>query len=61
MSLFNKLKTVLSGVQSQQDFSYLPDLSDTQLQALTTDGQSKAEKYAAQQELLKRALGHQAI
>ncbi|HCH02436.1 MAG TPA: hypothetical protein DEV85_11185 [Vibrio sp.] len=57
MSLFEKLKKVVTGMQDQQDFSYLTDLSDTQLQALTTDGQSKAEKYAAQQELLKRALG----
>lgn len=57
MSLFEKLKKVVTGMQGQKDFSYLTDLSDTQLQALTTDGQSKAEKYAAQQELLKRALG----
>lgn len=56
MSLFEKLKTVVASMQGQQDFSYLKDLDRAQLQCLTTDGQSKAEKYAAQQELLRRAL-----
>ncbi|WP_157946045.1 hypothetical protein [Vibrio gangliei] len=55
MSLFKKFTQALSGGKPQ-DFSYLAQLSDKQLQALTTDGQSKAEKYAAQQELLRMAL-----
>ena len=59
MSLFEKFKKTLSGGQNPQDFSYLNELSDAQLQSLTTDGQSKAEKHAAQQELLKRALKRQ--
>ncbi|MCF7355294.1 hypothetical protein [Vibrio sp. CK2-1] len=59
MSLFEKLKTLVASMQGQQDFSYLKDLDQAQLQSLTTDGQSKAEKYAAQQELLKRALNKQ--
>lgn len=59
MSLFEKFKKAVSGGQSQQDFSYLSELSDAQLQSLTTDGQSKAEKHAAQQELLRRALKRQ--
>lgn len=50
MSLFEKFKKALSGGQNPQDFSYLNELSDAQLQSLTTDGQSKAEKHAAQQE-----------
>ncbi|MFH0255665.1 hypothetical protein ACGRL8_01040 [Vibrio rumoiensis] len=55
MNLFKKFTQALSG-DKQQDFTYLTQMSDKQLQALTTDGQSKAEKHAAQQELLKRAL-----
>lgn len=56
MSLFARLKRIVASTQDQQDFSYLKALNNTQLKSLTTGGQSKAEKHAAQQELLKRAL-----
>ncbi|MGO2508726.1 MAG: hypothetical protein ACTH6Y_07015 [Vibrio hibernica] len=53
----DKLKSKLNGISEQQDFSYLALLPDAALKTLTTDGESKAEKYEAQQELLRRALG----
>ena len=56
MSWVGKLKLKLNGISEQNDFSYVMSLSSEQLKALVTDGKSKAEKYAAQQELLRRAL-----
>ncbi|WP_017026574.1 hypothetical protein [Vibrio rumoiensis] len=56
MSIINRLKQSLGNLQNSQDFRYLEQLSEEQLKALTTDGESKAQKHAAQQELLKRAL-----
>ncbi len=56
MAWMDKLKAKLNSVSEQQDFSYLTTLPDAELKALTTDGEAKAEKHAAQQELLRRAL-----
>lgn len=56
MSWIGRLKLKLNSISDPQDFSYVMSLSSEQLKALVTDGKSKAEKYVAQQELLKRAL-----
>ncbi|HBV76216.1 MULTISPECIES: hypothetical protein [Vibrio] len=56
MGIINRLKQRLESLQSSENFRYLEQLSDEKLKALSIDGESKAQKHAAQQELLKRAL-----